>query len=477
MFPRMATLGLLLLSCAWGLTQENQPKIPELIVETFKITVRGTPEPIPALKYQLLPKLSDMQPGNPVRGYLKCFMEQDRLYSREEEEQRDRLLKVPLDELPDDITRYGASSLKYADYAARLTTPDWEALPEFRRDGFWLVLPEVQKLRSVANVVKLRLRGEIKDRMFDKAVYSLQTIFGMGRNGNVHPSLIAHKVGSVCIFSTFSAIDEFISQSGSPNLFYAFTYLPKPLLSLEHAAQGEQMAWRAEFKKLTEARHPWIKEQLDEAKKLMESLPRYTVGTTVAEVEEFDRWVATRLIDKLFLDAQIKKLITEEYPAEEVRRFLPEQLLLHHFTNLLYEETDRTLRWIHAPYSEMLRIALESEQAQQNSPRSPDRIIARALSASPKEFRYSQIRIEQRLAMYQVIEAIRLHLNTKKELPNQLKDIKYSLPLDPVSGTSFVWNLNNEGGLLSGEVIPSPGNSVGKPISPRQYRYQLVVGK
>ena len=40
------------------------------------LTVRPMPAPKPALKYQLLPELRELKPGNAAQNYLKCFMEQ-----------------------------------------------------------------------------------------------------------------------------------------------------------------------------------------------------------------------------------------------------------------------------------------------------------------------------------------------------------------------------------------------------------------
>ena len=40
------------------------------------LTVRPMAAPKPALKYQLLPEVRELNPGNAAQNYLKCFMEQ-----------------------------------------------------------------------------------------------------------------------------------------------------------------------------------------------------------------------------------------------------------------------------------------------------------------------------------------------------------------------------------------------------------------
>ena len=68
-----------------------------------RLTVRPMPAPKPALKYQLLPELGELNPGNAAQDYLKCFMEQRNFFfSKEAVAERARYLTMPLAELPAD---------------------------------------------------------------------------------------------------------------------------------------------------------------------------------------------------------------------------------------------------------------------------------------------------------------------------------------------------------------------------------------
>ena len=73
-------------------------KKPELLI---RLSVTTAAEPKPALRYLLLPDLREMNPGNPIQGYLKCYLEQYRfVFDEEEFDRRRMLLAMPLDELP-----------------------------------------------------------------------------------------------------------------------------------------------------------------------------------------------------------------------------------------------------------------------------------------------------------------------------------------------------------------------------------------
>ena len=43
----------------------------------IRLSVDAMPAPKPALRIQLLPELKEMQPGNPIPGYLKALLDQD----------------------------------------------------------------------------------------------------------------------------------------------------------------------------------------------------------------------------------------------------------------------------------------------------------------------------------------------------------------------------------------------------------------
>ena len=130
----------------------------------------------PALKYQLLPDLAELNPGNPVQNYMKCFMEQQKFfYDKAAFERREKLLSMPLKELQgQDLHEYGGLPLVQADWAARLDCPDWQVLLKLKTDGVGLLVPELQEIRSLANPLKIRFRSEVASGRFEQAVRTRQ---------------------------------------------------------------------------------------------------------------------------------------------------------------------------------------------------------------------------------------------------------------------------------------------------------------
>ena len=169
-------------------------------VETvIRLNVQPMAAPKPALRYLLLPDLKEMNPGNPIPNYLKCTMEPD-FFDRE---------------------TFGRSALRLADRAARLDKPDWQILMKVKTDGVSLLLPDVQKMRSLANGLQRRFRDEIALRHFDDALVTARTMFAMSRHMNEHPTLIGDLVGMAIAFVAIGPLEEMLEQPGCPNLYWS----------------------------------------------------------------------------------------------------------------------------------------------------------------------------------------------------------------------------------------------------------------
>src|SRR5207302_1936482 len=101
-----------------------------------------------------------------------------------------------------------------------------------RRDGIGTLLPDVQKMRSVAAALKTRVRGQVKAGDHLGAIETLRTMFALARTMEAHPTLIGTLVGLAIASIACDAAEELVQQPGCPNLFWSFTDLPAPFLSL-----------------------------------------------------------------------------------------------------------------------------------------------------------------------------------------------------------------------------------------------------
>src|SRR5262245_16282556 len=158
-----------------------------------RLNVRPMPAPKPALKYQLLPELGELNPGNAAQNYLKCFLEQRNFFwTKEAVANRDRYQTMPLAELPlENLRNYGGSALRQADWAARLDTLDWQALPRIQDGGIGVLPGELGPLQVLAAALRVRFRAEVAGRRYDDAVRTAKTLFAMSRHLADYPAEVA----------------------------------------------------------------------------------------------------------------------------------------------------------------------------------------------------------------------------------------------------------------------------------------------
>src|SRR5207237_7116098 len=117
-------------------------------------------------------------------------------------------------------------------------------------DGFCLLLPDVQQLRALANALKVRFRAEVALHRFDDALRTAKTMLAMSRHLSEHPTLIGDLVGIAIAFIALGPLEEMLEQPGCPNLYWALTNLPTPLIPLDKGMEGERVLIAGEFRDL-----------------------------------------------------------------------------------------------------------------------------------------------------------------------------------------------------------------------------------
>src|SRR5260370_11194179 len=210
------------------------------------------PAPKPALKYQLLPELAELNSGNAAQNYLKCFMEQRNLrYGKEAGVARARYLALPLAELPlDKLRDYGGFALRQGDWAARMDTLDWQNHKHVQDGGMEQWRPEVGPLQLLGSALRVRFRAEVAGRRFDDAIRTAKTMFALSRHLGEHPSEVANLVGLWVAHLTLNTLEEMLQQPGCPNLYWALTDLPCPLVDVRKSVQAERMRVAADLRAL-----------------------------------------------------------------------------------------------------------------------------------------------------------------------------------------------------------------------------------
>ncbi len=445
-------------------SQAQQPTAPP---ETLiRLTVQPAPAPRRALRYLLLPELDEMNPGNPIQNYFKCFMEQQKFFfDKESVERREKLLVMPLKELPaTELRTYGGSALTQADWAARLDTPDWQILLKVKTDGVSLLIPEVQQMRPLASALKVRFRAEVALGRFDDALRTAKTMFAMARHLGEHPTLVGNLVGYTIANMAIGVLDEMLQQPGCPDLYWALTNLPSPLVRLDKGIEGERALVLTEFRDLD----PTAPMSADQLKRFIAYIDILLGGGKPLELKKgVQAWLDARTKDEGKVSAARRRLIESGLAEDRVVRFPAEQVILLDEKREFEVRRDDIMKTMSLP-------AWQSEAlADQAPPAREPALFAHALLEGVSGVRLPQARLDQRIALLRHIEALRLYAaDHNGTFPAKLTEIPVPLPDDPFTGKPFRYEVNGTTAHLRGSPAASMETDPGYKV-----HYEVTLQK
>jgi hypothetical protein len=423
--------------------------------ETFiRLSVLPAPSPKPALRYQLLPELREMNPGNPIQNYFKCFMEQHKFFfDKEAFQRREKLLTVPLKDLPArELAEYGGFALRQADWAARLDKPDWEILLKLKTDGVALLLPDVQQMSALVNAIQVRLRSEVGLRRFDDAIRTTKTMFAISRHMSEHPTLVGNLVGIATANQAIGALEEMLEQPGCPNLYWALTNLPVPLVPLDKGMGGERALVLSEFRDLDDSA-PMSADKIGmfiaHMDRLLGSGNPPQPGTSQVRA-----WLDARANDDKLVRAARQRLIEVGIPEERVLLFPIDQVILLDEKREYDVRIDDIMKIVNIPVWQAETLA------KQNRSSSSPALFAHALVPGVDAVRPTQARLDQRIALLRHVEALRLYAAEHSgSLPAKLSECSVPLPDDPFTGKPFRYQCDGTTAHLRGSPPAAEQNN------------------
>ena len=376
-------------------------------------------------------------------------MEQHKFFfDKESFQRREKLLSMPLKELPaQDLRNYGGFALTQADWAARLDVPDWQILQKLRVDGNYLLLPDIQEMRLLVGALKVRFRAEVAVGRFDDAIRTAKTLFAMSRHLSEHPTLIADLVAIFAANTAIGPLEEMLEQPGCPNLYWALTNLPAPLVPLDRGMEGERVMSLSptEFGELDE-KAPMTADQIKSF------IAKWDIllgdGKPLKPGESVVRpWLDARTADESKVGAARHRLAEHGLPREQLLRFPADQVILvdqKHEYDARFDDLMKTMK---------LPAWQAQELAGQPTPSGEPSLFADAL-VNPAVFGVHRKRwlLDQRIALLRHVEALRLHAAEHDgALPRNLSEVSVPLPDDPSTGKPFRYELAGDTAHLRGQ--------------------------
>ncbi len=460
-----------MLSCA----QEDKPadEAPKIYTETFDLTLYPKAEPVPALKYKFLPDAFERNSGNAASLYLKAmgFLEQTTELKKlfeigAEAEAKAQVEKVgtadvpPLSYLDTPPSKYPIEEVKeylqHTAFQSPILEQAWlrdrfemDRQVEDSKNPFAILIPEVQGIRDLARKQSMRCRLAIAENRIDDAIKIVGQQYAMARHVGQDDFLVSALVG--CAIQGIATEDLYylVQHPDCPNLFWAVSRLPKPLIDWEHCVASEYHFIDLQFAKLQQVNAQprseaywqefiaefaddmkangvfyWSGNEMGEESK-SQSDPRIEiqkhVSSNYAAAKEF--LVKQSIISPEKIDA---------YPQAQVF-FLA---MKHHFE----QARDELFKWTNVPLHQGNQQIEAIEKKNTDRTRPEFTRLSEFLFAG-HSVRAVQARSLQRMLLIQAVEGIRLYGAAHDgKLPESLADLPYPLPDDPASGQPLLYN-------------------------------------
>lgn len=474
---RLAMLVLAIACVAWpahGQSDAIKPdgQKPEPPKPTaLQITPRGADSPL--FRYRLFPVESQRQPGNSVPVYLRLMGETRDEATRQVNEKSAAWQELPPSSLPIAEARgfvnQFSSKLKQMDFAARRLSTSWDyTIAEEREDAVNILLPDVQELRTWSRLLTLQSKVEIAEKNYEKAVRSIETGLSMSRQVGEGPFLINGLVGIAIANQTLARVEEFIVQPDAPNLYWALTAVPRPLVPLRHSMETEQALGTYLLPELVDLESP--RTEAEWVALLTRLHSRWNRVANMLWGDSKEGKIATVSPDLAAFTSQtlpVAKTYVKEHRGS-IDGMSDAQIMLLYVGGVYREERDRVFAPSYLPYGEAAPL-YDAAEASRKKAGDPVTSLIRQIAPTIRGAHQGEAKLDRRVAALRVVEAIRMQAAADRgKLPETLEAIKVvPVPSDPLTGKPFVLHGDGDG---NGLTLSSPD----APNTPGTLSYRIT---
>jgi len=428
---------------------ESEPKssVVRLVVEPA-----GAPQP--AYRYQVFPDARELTTGNAAQLYLKCFMEQRPFYfSPVGIAERNQYLRIPLSELAAKKRNgYGGRSLEEADRAARMSSIDWQSMAPIHEGVFEGPPAELGSLQTLALALRVRLRVELANQHIEAALRTAGTLFALAQHLGEYPASLGSEVGIWMGHLTLDALEEMVQQPGCPNLYWALSELPSPLVRLKRGVQGDRA-------RLALIMRPIREDSLMTDAELEACVGKLSgmIGFLREQNGEAPWSLRAQLSARMSAPSELaetrQRLIDSGSQPDLVQKLPPLQVILIDEKHRFEIEQDERITLINLPLSKLTEASIpdKGRKADQDAISKASRGAFDALLPDFARLRRNQGLLEQELIFLRHVEALRLHAAKHAgQLPASLGEITVPLPNDPFTDRPLTYSPQGKAVQLSG---------------------------
>jgi len=433
-------------------------------IQTFQLTVAPKGEPEYALEYVFETPYMDQRRGNGALLYESALtlmegvkndlvdFDEDKISEWQGMEPED----MPLKEVREIVSRFD-NAIHYADLASRCEYCTWEY--PIREEGIRCVMPKLGSFRHLTRILVLKARLAAADGDIAGAIDTLRIGISMGRDVGDGPFLIQGLVGIAVNAVMLRDMQHLIELPDTPNLYWALTSLPRPLVDMRRAMQVESDMLYVELPELkTLETEVWSDE---EALKLGRKITALVSGDWYDEAEGAESLMAKAgmLAGAIMVYPEAKKSLIERGRAvEEVEAMPPLQAILIYKHQQYRRVRDMLFKWCNLPYWQVKDGFKKADQmlSEYMGGSKMDAIANVLMYTMPAIDRVCMLRsrFERDIGMLRCVEAIRMYAAEHGgKLPRSLDDISsVPVPMDPMYGRAFHYEVSGRKCVLESPV-------------------------
>lgn len=463
---------------------EKDADDPDRNMEVMRLKVSPKAAAFPALRHRLIPELADRADGNSAPFYLKAmgFVEQRnaliQLHKMEKqwldeatEEQRGKgdypphiwqsmsPQSLPIEEVKEYLGLIHFQEELLYD-AARRTSYSQERAMEREANPIGYLLPEVQHMRELARQQTVRCRLAIAENRIDDAVEIVGQMLAMANHVGSDEFLVSCLVGVAIEGIAANAGLMLSQQADTPNLYWALTACPSPLIDMSNAVKMErgflyrQFPFLAEVDTTARSKGYWknfvdqnLKQWRDYAAlsnswgnaMLPANLDQMQLAAMIATHHDSARRF-------LIESGSITAAAVEDLPNTQV--FF---LAVVRFYDIALDEA--TIHFS-VPYAQRKQFKESLDVARWRKELGMIANASELLVFTGEQMSAAAARGQQRLALWQTVEALRMTAAANEgELPQTLDELGVPAPLDPSTNRPFEYSVNGVTATITGQRV------------------------
>lgn len=463
---RRARLAILLVA-SWAMPALAQPARAPDPDNPKVLTLDPAAAPVPALKYRLLPSSADLTPGDAAPIYLRIRYQTPDGPWDEIEANSEKWRALPPDRFPAAEARAFVDrfrkQIEQIEFGARRKTCDWNyTLPEQRTEVIYLALPDAQGMRRWIRLLDLKARVEIAEKNYDRAIRTIETGCTFSRHIAEGTFIINGLIGLAGDFVMLDRCEELIARPGAPNLYWALTVLPRPLIDFRGLIENEQKLCENMLPELTEAGTDRPRSAAEWSALLSRLHARmnkwYRTFPDDTRMKALASWDLARLRAESLPSAREYLKSSRRLADEELAGMSEDQMVALFLAGRYRELWDDLFKASYLPPREALPQLAAAEKRMLAAKSGPLHFFVSMFPNIEGVIRSVQ-RADRRLAALRVIEAIRLYAAAHDgKLPESLDRItEVPVPEDPATGEPFLYRAADDSATLHVPRAGLPG--------------------